>query len=142
MKMGQAEILGFMVIILLLFFTLLLYFRFSSDEESAFVPEAEQSLEVSHLLTVIEQYTLCEEGSLGDAIQSCAEGGGFVCEEDACTLVREEVSSLVALHGWEEDSYMFSIGEELYSPQSCSGNSFADSYSTSGISVQFVYCYS
>ena len=141
MKRGQTEIIGFMVIILLLFFSLIFYFAFSGKDDSDFVAEAEQSLEVSNLLTVIKQYTLCEDASLGDAIKSCAEGGGFVCDTDACTLVKTEVPQIVSLNGWEEDSYMFSIGEELYSPSTCVGYSFADDYTASGVEVRLVYCY-
>ena len=141
MKKGQIEIIGFMVIVLLLFFSILLYFKFSNDADTNFVAETEQNLEVSNLLTVIKQFTLCEGESLGDAIQSCAEGGGFVCGEDACSIVQREVPEIVRRNGWEEDSYMFRIGESLYSPQSCGGNSFADMYTTGGVDIQLVYCY-
>ena len=141
MKKGQIEIIGFMVIILLLFFSLIFYFIFVRDDDSNFVAEAEQSLEVSNLLTVMKQYTLCDGRSLGDAMKTCAEGGGFVCGEDACAVVRREVVHIATLNGWEEDSYMFSIGEELYSPGICTGNSFADGYNTAGIDVKLVYCY-
>jgi hypothetical protein len=141
MRKGQTEIIGFMVIVLLLFFGLIFYFSFSSKDSTDFVAEAEQSLEVSNLLTVMKHYTLCEDGSLGDAIKACAEGGGFVCEEDACTLVQREVPAIASANGWDEDSYMFYIGEELYSPGTCAGNSFADDYTTAGVEVRLVYCY-
>ncbi len=141
MKKGQTEIIGFMVIILLLFFGLIFYFIFASDDSTDFVGEAEQSLEVSNLLNAMKQYTLCEEESLGDAITECADGGGFICGQDACALVRIEVPKLVLAAGWEEDSYMFYIGEELYSPSICTGNSFADDYSAKGIGIKLVYCY-
>lgn len=140
MKKGQTEIIGFMVIILLLFFSLIFYFRFANDDDSDFLSEAEENLEVSNLLTVMKQYTLCEGESLGDAIKECAEGGGFTCEKDACDLVREEVATIAALNSWEEDEYMFYIGEELYSPSTCVGNSFADDYSASGVDIRLVYC--
>lgn len=140
MKKGQTEIIGFMVIILVLFFALIFYFRFSSDDDSDFLAEAEENLEVSNLLTVIKQYTVCEDSSLGDAISICAAGGGFVCGEDACSLVQREVATITRLHGWEEASYMFYIGEELYSPNTCTGNTFADDYSTGGVEIRLVYC--
>ena len=142
MKKGQAEILGFMVIILLLFFGLLLYFRFAGNEGSGFVAEAEENLEVSNMLLALRQYTLCEGSSLGNAITLCAGGGGIVCGEDACTVVRDRVPELVGLYGWEEDSYMFSLGGEVYSPKVCVGDSIAEEYVTSGVSVSLVYCYS
>ncbi|MDP3728177.1 MAG: hypothetical protein Q8R18_01855 [bacterium] len=140
MKKGQTEIIGFMVIILLLFFSLIFYFRFASDDGSDFLAEAEENLEVSNLLTVMKQYTLCEGESLGDAIKSCAEGGGFVCEEDACSAVKREIAVIAALNGWEESEYMFFIGEELYSSSTCAGNSFAEDYSIGGVDIRLVYC--
>ncbi len=140
MKKGQTEIIGFMVIILLLFFSLIFYFRFSSIDDSDFLSEAEENLEVSNLLTVMKQYTLCEENSLGDAIKQCAEGGGFVCGEDACAVVKREVAVIASLNGWEETEYMFYIGDELYSPSTCIGDSFADDYTTAGVDVRLVYC--
>ncbi len=140
MKKGQTEIIGFMVIILLLFFSLIFYFRFASNDDGDFLADAEENLEVSNLLTVMKQYTLCEESSLGDAIRKCTEGGGFVCEEDACDIVRREVAVITGLNGWEETEYMFYIGEELYSPGTCVGNSFADDYTTAGVDVRLVYC--
>lgn len=141
MKKGQTEIIGFMVIILLLFFSLIFYFRFASDDDSDFLSQAEENLEVSNLLTVMKQYTLCEDASLGDAIKTCAEGGGFECNEDACVIVKREVAMIASLNGWEETEYMFYIGEELYSPPiTCEGNSIANGYSTSGVDVGLVYC--
>ena len=141
MKKGQTEIIGFMVIILLLFFSLIFYFRFASDDDSDFLAEAEENLQVSNFLTVMKQYTLCEDSSLGDAIKSCASGGGFICAEDSCALVKRDVAALAAANGWSEDEYMFFIGEELYSPNTCAGNSLADDYSTASIEIRLVYCY-
>jgi len=139
-KRGQTEIIGFMIIILLLFFSLIFYFRFAGDSGSELIAEAEQNLEVSNLLSAMKLYTVCEGTSLGDAVKTCT-GGGFACGEDACALVRRDVPALVALNGWEEDSYAFYIGEELYSPGTCTGNSFADDYTTGGVTVRLVHCY-
>lgn len=141
MKKGQTEIIGFMVIVLLLFFALLFYFRFSSDSSSSsLLIETEENLEVSNLLSVMKQYTVCKDHSLGDAIKACAEGGDIVCGENACTLVRREVAQVVELNGWKENEYMFFIGEELYSPSSCIGNTFVDSYTTGGVEIRLAYC--
>ncbi len=140
MKKGQTEIIGFMVIILLLFFGLIFYFKFAGDSDSGLVQEAEQNLEVSNLLNAIKKQTICEGESLGDAIKSCA-GEGFACEEKACDVVRREVPLMISIYGWEEDSYMFYIGEELYSPNTCKGNTLADDYTVEGISVRLVLCY-
>jgi len=134
------EIIGFMVIILLLFFALLFYFRFSSQEGTDLVEEAEQNLEVSHLLSVIQLYTVCDDTQLGDAIKECIDNG-FACGEDACGLVEREVQQIVALNGWANESYMFYIGDTLYSPGECKGNTFVDDYTTGGVDVRLVYCY-
>ncbi|MSR86362.1 hypothetical protein EXS74_03120 [Candidatus Woesearchaeota archaeon] len=141
MKKGQTEIIGFMVIILLLFFALIFYFKFSASDDTDFLGETELSLEVSNLLTVIKQYSLCEGVSLGDAIKTCAQGGGFVCDVDACDTVQQEVAQITSLDGWEETSYMFYIGDVLYSSRTCAGNTLAEGYTTAGIDVRLVYCY-
>ncbi|MBI5797374.1 hypothetical protein HZA98_00535 [Candidatus Woesearchaeota archaeon] len=141
MRKGQAEIIGFLVIVLLLFFSLIFYFQFSNRHSTNLISDSEKVLEVSNLLNAMKLYTLCEGGSLGDAIKSCAQGGGFVCGSDSCSLVRTHVAELAAANGWKNGSYMFSIGDTLYSPASCTGNSLADSYSAGGTSVKLVYCY-
>jgi len=140
MKKGQTEIIGFMVIILLLFFGLVFYFRFANSADSDLTGEAELNLEVSNLLNVIKKQTICEDETLGDAIEACV-GDGFACDEKACDIVEREVSEIVALNGWEEDEYMFYIGEELYSPNTCTGNTLADDYTVGGMSVRLLICY-
>lgn len=142
MKRGQTEIIGFMVIILLFFFALIFYFKFSSSDTTDVLAETEQSLEVSNLLTVMKQYTLCKDTSLGDAIKVCAEGGGFVCDTDACTIVKTDVAQIASLEGWEENSYMFTIGDVLYSPSTCVGNTLVEMYTTSNVDIKLIYCYS
>ncbi len=141
MKKGQTEIIGFMIIILLLFFALIFYFKFSASDSTDFLGETETALEVSNLLTVMKQYSICDGFSLGDAIKTCAQGGGFVCDVDACDTVREQVAQITSLNGWEESSYMFYIGEELYSPSTCVGDTLAEEYTTAGVDVRLVYCY-
>ena len=141
MRRGQTEIIGFMVIILLLFFALIFYFKFSTSDTTDVLGETEQSLEVSNLLTVMKQYTLCSDTSLGDAIKTCAQGGGFVCDADACTTVQSEVAQIASLNGWDNSSYMFYIGDVLYSPSTCTGNTFAEMYTTSNVEVKLLYCY-
>jgi hypothetical protein len=140
MKKGQLEIIGFMVIILLLFFSLIFYFKFSTDSSTDLLAEAEENLEVSNLLNGIKMYSVCDGEQLGDAIQDCIEGGS-TCGEDACSLVAREVPQIVSMNGWENDSYMFYIGEELYSPEACTGNTFVDDYLTKGETVKLVFCY-
>ena len=141
MKKGQTEIIGFMIIILLLFFGLIFYFKFAGSDSTDLLGEAEQNLEVSNLLNSIKKYTVCSGETLGDAIKSCASSGQS-CGEDACTLVKREVAVIVELDGIGEDEYMFYINEELYSPSTCVGNTFADDYTIEGITVRLVYCYS
>jgi len=140
MKKGQTEIIGFMVIILLLFSGLVFYFRFASNSDSDLTGEAELNLEVSNLLNVIKKQTICDDENLGDAIKACA-GDGFACGENACDVVEREVAEIVSLNGWEEDEYMFYIGEELYSPSTCIGNTLADDYIVEGIDVRLLICY-
>lgn len=139
-RKGQAEIIGLMVIVLLLLFGLLLYFRFAAKESPAFVQEAEQNLEVSNLLSAIQLVTVCDGVSMGDVITGCIKEES-VCGEDACGIVERDVPEIISFTGWDDDEYMFSIGEELYSPSACTGNTIADSYTTAGVSVQLVYCY-
>lgn len=139
MKKGQTEIIGFMVIILILFFGLIFYFKFANQDSTDLLGEAEQSLEVSNLLNSIKKYTVCSSENLGDAIKSCASSGQ-ACGEDACILVKREVGKIVELNGWETTEYMFYINEELYSPSTCVGNSFADDYTSEGVVVRLVYC--
>jgi len=139
MKKGQAEIIGFMVIILLLFFGLIFYFKFANQDDTDLLGEAEQNLEVSNLLNSIKKYTVCSGENLGDAIKSCASSGQ-TCGEDACTLVKREVGNIVELDGIEEDKYMFYINDVLYSPSTCVGNNFADDYTSEGVVVRLVYC--
>lgn len=140
MRKGQTEIIGFMVIILLLFFGLIFYFIFSSSSHTTIISDTEQSLEVSNLLTVMKQYTLCKDTSLGDAIKSCAGGGGFVCDADACTTVKNNVAQIASLNGWDTTSYMFYIGDVLYSPGTCTGNTLVESYTTVNVDVKLIYC--
>jgi hypothetical protein len=140
MRKGQTEIIGFMVIILLLFFGLIFYFKFAADTDSDLVGEAEINLEVSNMLNTIKKQTICEGETLGDAIKSCA-GGGFACDESACDVVKREVPLIISLYDWEDDSYMFYIGEELYSQSTCKGNTIADDYSVEGIDVRLILCY-
>lgn len=140
MKKGQLEILGFMVIILLLFFSLIFYFKFSTDDSTDLLKEAEENLEVSNLLNAIKMYSVCDGEQLGDAIQECIEGGN-TCGEDACGLVAREVPQIVSMNGWDNASYMFYIGEDLYSPGTCLGNTFVDDYLTKGETVRLVFCY-
>ena len=139
-RKGQAEIIGLMVIVLLLLFGLLLYFRFAAKESPAFVQEAEQNLEVSNLLTAIQLVTVCDGVSMGDVITACINEE-FACGENACTIVERDIVVIIAQTGWGEEEYMFSIGEELYSPSTCTGNTIADSYTTAGTTVQLVFCY-
>lgn len=140
MKKGQIEIIGFMVIILLLFFSLIFYFKFASTDSTDLLAEAEENLEVSNLLNVIKMYTVCEGEQLGEIIAECIEGG-FVCGEDACDIVAREVPQIVSLNGWDNSSYMFYIGEKLYSPNTCTGNTFVDDYISKGETVKLVFCY-
>ena len=140
MKKGQTEIIGFMVIILLLFFGLVFYFRFASNSDSDLTGEAELNLEVSNLLNVIKKQTICDDESLGDVIKACASDG-FACGENACDVVEREIAEIIYLNGWEEDEYMFYIGEELYSPSTCTGNTIADDYIVEGIDVRLLICY-
>jgi hypothetical protein len=140
MKKGQMEILGFMVIVLLLFFGLLLYVRFSDKSGSDFITEAENVLEVSNLLSSIRMYTVCDDTQLGDVIKMCIDGG-FVCGETACDIIKREVPQIVSLYGWDNGTYMFHIGDELYSPNTCKGNTFVDDYNTVGTKVRLTYCY-
>ena len=140
MKKGQLEIIGFMVIILLLFFSLLFYFKFVTDDSTDFLEEAEENLEVSNLLNAIKMYSVCDGEQLNDAIQECIEGGTS-CGEDACELVAREVPQIVSMNGWENDSYMFYIGEELYSPTTCPVEAFVDNYLTKGETVKLGFCY-
>jgi hypothetical protein len=140
-KKGQMEIIGFLIIILLLFFALIFYFKFSSSDGTDLIAEAEENLEVSNLLSVIKLYSVCGDTQLKDVIKTCAEGGGSECEQDACELASTEIQTIVAFNGWEESEYMFYIGEDLYSPLTCTGNTFVDEYITGGESVRLVYCY-
>jgi hypothetical protein len=141
MKKGQVEIIGFMVIIILLFFGLIFYFKFANNDSNDLVTEAEQNLEVSNMLNAIKMQTICEGITLGDVIKTCSSKG-MECGEDACNIVKREIPLMAEANGWSEDEYMFYIGEELYSLSTCSGNSFADSYSVSGTEVRLVFCYS
>ena len=140
MKKGQMEIMGFMVIILLLFFGLIFYFKFANSDSTDLLAEAEENLEVSNLLNVIKMYSVCEGEQLSDSIQECVEGGKS-CGEDACDVVAREVPQIVSMNGWSNDTYMFYIGETLYSPETCTGNTFVDDYLTKGETVRLVFCY-
>jgi hypothetical protein len=140
-KKAQMEMIGFLVIILLLFFSLIFYFKFASSDSTNLLQEAEENLEVSNLLSVIKQYTVCEGTQLKDVIKTCAEGGGTECSQDACELVTQNVQAIVAMNEWDETQYMFYIADELYSPATCVGNTFVDEYVTGGQSVRLVYCY-
>ena len=140
MKKGQIEILGFVVIVLLLFFSLIFYFAFSSSDSTNLLAEAEENLEVSNLLSSIKLYTVCEGVQMSDVIRSCVEGG-VSCGQPSCEIVREEIPILVSAWGWEESSYMFTINGVLYAPsRECSGDSFADGYTTVGSEVRLTYC--
>ena len=141
-RKGQMEIIGFMVIILLLFFGLILYFQFvGNDSGSDFIKEAEQNLEISNMMSSIRLYTVCDDTKLGDVIKSCTEDG-FECGQDACDIVEEEIPQIVSLYGWDNNTYMFHIGDDLYSPSECKGNTLVDDYNTGGIKVRLTYCYS
>ena len=139
MKKGQMEIIGFMVIVLLLFFGLIIYFQLASKDDSNLLQEAEENLEVSNLLKSIKLYSVCEDTQMGDVIKSCVDGDDE-CGEDACTLVESEVPEIVAAWGWTEEQYMFEI-EDFVTVSDCSGNTFVDDYSASGVSVRLKYCY-
>ena len=141
MKKGQMEIIGFMVIILLLFFGLLLYFQLSNRGGPDLTGEAQQNLEVSHMLSALQLYTICDGVQLRDAVKACVQKG-TVCQQDACSIVRETVPLLVSSFGWENSTYMFKIGDDLYSPGTCKGNTFVDDYTVAGTKVSLTYCYS
>jgi hypothetical protein len=139
MKKGQIEIVGLMIIVLLLFFGLIFYFQFSSKDSTDFIKQAEENLEVSNMLSTIRQYTVCENTQMSDVIKECTEKG-FICDEAACEIVGREIPQLLSIYGWEENAYMFYIGEELYSPTTCSGNTLVDEYISNGFSIRLVYC--
>lgn len=141
MKKGQLEIVGFMVIVLLLLMGLIFYFRFANTGSTDLLKEAEENLEVSNLLSSIRLYTVCEGTQMNDIIKTCISGGSE-CGEDACDVLKEEIPTIVAYNGWANDSYMFYIGEDLYSPSTCKGNTFVDDYLSEGETVRLVYCYS
>ena len=140
MKKGQMEIIGFMVIILLLLFSLIFYFKFSADDSTNILQEAEENLEVSNLLDAIKMYTVCDDTQMSDVIKSCVDSGNE-CGESSCAIVEREIQQIVSLNGWENESYMFYIGEELYSKGTCKGNTFVDDYISNGETVRLVYCY-
>jgi len=140
MKRGQLEIIGFMVIIILLLFSLIFYFKFAANDSTDLLQEAEENLEVSNLLDAIKMYTICDDTQMSDVIKSCVDGGNE-CDEDACAIVEREVQQIISLNGWDNDTYMFHIGDILYSQGTCKGNTFVDDYITNGETIKLTYCY-
>jgi len=141
MKKAQMEILGFMVIILLIIAGIIFYIKFMPDSSSTeLIQETEINLEVSNMLSSIRLQTICENTQMDDLIKACIENT-FVCDRsDNCDYMIEEIAKITQAYGWEEDTYMFFIEDNLYTNE-CTGNILPDEATISGNKVKLHYCY-
>jgi len=143
MKKGQMEILGFMVIILLIVVGIILYIKFMPEDTStAVIQETETNLEVSNMLSAFRLQTICEDTQGNDIIKAYIKGG-FECSQEPEELIVEQLALTTSAYGWDEDSYMFYIDEELLTEE-CPTEKFTrlpDEATISGTKVRLVYCY-
>lgn len=136
---GQAEIIGFLVIIILLVFIGIFYLRFASKEKADFGTEIRQDIEVSKMARTLSYFTLCEGVQMKDAIEGCIMDG-FACNKDACALVEEKIDEIMGVYGWE---YGFSIfeGEEIkVKIKGCKGDMDVEYYEDGKIKFRLERC--
>lgn len=144
MRKGQMEILGFIIIVLLIIAGVIFYIKFMKpDNTQQIIQESEQNLEVSNLLNSIRLQTICENTQMNDVIKTCINNNGFECDKESCLLIKEELPKIIEAYDWQEGSYEFYIGDEIYTKE-CDPNkiqNLPDDATISGKEIKLVYCY-
>ncbi|MBI5872007.1 hypothetical protein HZB88_02890 [archaeon] len=133
---GQAEIIGFMVVIVLLIFIGIIYLRFALKEEPSILEETQESLEANKMASALRYYTVCEGMQMSKVLEAC-KNNGFACGQDACELAETQIKGIISAYGWK--SYSLSIGETLLID--CEGNKMIGRYEDSKIKFSIGKCF-